>query len=107
MRILMPRRKGCTQPIRPSNEVRCRHCGNRVSQLSDEDAKSLRDRFAESPPSTPAFECHHCEVIIYEDEFISGEFVPPKSKFQITQPILLMSSNLGAICLQAGLALLR
>jgi hypothetical protein len=61
----------------PLDSVICQGCGKRARELVQDDARKLRQHFIEAVPVTArAFECVQCEVIIYEDEFVLGEFVP-------------------------------
>jgi hypothetical protein len=63
----------------PLSRVICQGCGKRANEIVQDDARKLRQQFIEVVPVTArAFECTRCEVIIYEDEFVLGEFVPAR-----------------------------
>ena len=60
--------------------IRCKGCGNEVRKLKLEEASRLRAYGFDAGNSVPvsAFECSRCEVVIFQDEFILGEFIPPQ-----------------------------
>ena len=43
--------------------------------LRDEDADKKKDA---PGPTARAFECPRCQVVIFENEFTDGKFVPPQ-----------------------------
>ncbi|MDA4134493.1 MAG: hypothetical protein OK441_02875 [Thaumarchaeota archaeon] len=69
-------------------EPKCAGCGSRLRRLTVEDARILRDRFNASTVPSRAFECDRCEVVIFEDEFTLGEFLPPQFRKPDGMPVL-------------------
>jgi predicted transcriptional regulator len=59
-----------------TSRLLCRGCGNPVREVSPHMADALRSSSPRSRHSR-AFECDACEVVIFENEFVRGEFVPP------------------------------
>jgi hypothetical protein len=60
--------------------IMCKGCGNEVRKLTLKEASRLRACDSDAGNSVPvaAFECSGCEVVIFQDEFILDEFIPPQ-----------------------------
>jgi hypothetical protein len=57
-------------------EIKCQGCKHAVSEVDPRITRKLRGWDGEWHIQR-AFECSRCEVIIFEDEFEAGMFVPP------------------------------
>ena len=65
-----------------SRPIRCEGCGWNAKPVDEMVAQRLdalehRDD-EEDHPARVAYECKHCEAVIFEDEFTDGKFVPPQ-----------------------------
>ena len=60
--------------------VKCQGCKGIASRLDFETSLMLRGGDESLLP--PAFECPRCEVIIFEEEFDEGRFVPPQFRIE-------------------------
>jgi hypothetical protein len=85
-----------------SSEIKCQGCKRAVSEVDQLTTRKLRGWDGEWHVPR-AFECSRCEVIIFEDEFEGGMFVPPPFRVESTTPgahegILILNSDgrLGA-----------
>jgi hypothetical protein len=66
-------------------EIKCQGCKRAVSEVDRRTTRKLRGWDGEWHVPR-AFECIRCEVIIFEDEFESGMFVPPPFRIESTLP---------------------
>ena len=55
----------------------------------------LKDRFDESTVPLRAFECDRCEVVIFDDEFTLGEFLPPQFRQSDRTPAIAVRLQYG------------
>ena len=66
-------------------EVKCQGCKRAVAEVDARTTRKLRGWDGEWHVPR-AFECSRCEVIIFEDEFEGGMFVPPPFRVESTIP---------------------
>jgi hypothetical protein len=71
-----------------SCELKCMGCGKRVERLTEEAAERLRawDSVERPAVAASAFECSRCEAVIFEDELVLGQFIPPQLRELIDWP---------------------
>lgn len=66
-------------------QIKCQGCKRAVLEVDQQSTRKLRGWEGEWHVPR-AFECSRCEVIIFEDEFEGGMFVPPQFRVESTLP---------------------